>query len=492
MALKLTIQPPLFEEIATTADGRDITEPWMGPLLQPRDPLLRARGLNWGIYDAVLTDDQVKSCFQQRRLAVVSKDWVVEPGDDSPAAAKAAEELEQQLGRLDLDRITDRMLHGVFWGHGIGECIWKVDQNRVHLADVRVRKARRFRFDPERRLRLLTMAEQLGEVMPERKFWTFETGADNDDEPYGLGLAHWLYWPVYFKKGGVKAWLTFMDKFASPTVVGKHNPGAAPEERDRLLAAAKAAMSDSAVVIPEGMVLELMETARSMAGNFELLPEYMDKAISKVVLSQTMTTDDGSSKAQGEVHMDVAEWVVKSDADLVCGSFTAGPARWWTDWNYGPEVAAPRLRRLVEPEEDLGARAEKDQKIKALGFEPDEAYVKETYGPHWKKAKPVVAPRIGGRPGQPSGDDPVPEFAAAPPDAADILTERLRPAADQVVQGWVEKARAILDHAGSLEEARDELLRLAPDLEPAAFAGLMEEVLRVSAGAGVLEAERGA
>lgn len=240
------------------------------------------------------------------------------------------------------------------------------------------------------------MTRQLGEIMPERKFWTFETGADNDDEPYGLGLAHWLYWPVYFKKAGIKSWLAFMEKFAGPTVVAKHGPNADPAERQRALAAAKAAAMDAGIAIPEGMTLELLESSRAMGGDFDRLPEYMDAAIAKVVLSQTMTTDDGSSRAQGEVHMDVGLWVAKADADLVCGSFNRGPARWWTDWNFGADVAAPRLRRLVEPEEDLGQRAEKDQKVKALGFEPEESYVKETYGPHWKKARPAAPPRVGG------------------------------------------------------------------------------------------------
>ena len=85
------------------------------------------------------------------------------------------------------------------------------------------------------------------------KFWTFNTGSDNDDSPYGLGLGHQLYWPTFFKRNGLKFWLTFLGKFGGPTAIGKL-PGAMiddPIKRADVLAALKAIQSDSAVVIPE-------------------------------------------------------------------------------------------------------------------------------------------------------------------------------------------------------------------------------------------------
>jgi hypothetical protein len=60
--------------------------------------------------------------------------------------------------------------------------------------------------------------------MPERKFWTFSAGAATDDEPYGLGLGHFLYWPVFFKRNDIKFWLIFLEKFAAPN---RHRPASA-------------------------------------------------------------------------------------------------------------------------------------------------------------------------------------------------------------------------------------------------------------------------
>lgn len=33
------------------------------------------------------------------------------------------------------------------------------------------------------------------------------------------------FWPVAFKKGGMKFWLRFAEKFGSPWVIGKHPRG---------------------------------------------------------------------------------------------------------------------------------------------------------------------------------------------------------------------------------------------------------------------------
>jgi phage gp29-like protein len=145
-------------------------------------------------------------------------------------------------------------------------------------------------------------------------------------------------------------------------------------------------------LIPEDMTIELIEAARSGTADYTELYQRMDKAISKVVLSQTMTTDDGSSRSQAEVHKGVGDAVIKSDADMLCESFNRGPAQWLTAWNF-PDAKPPRVWRNTEPANDLDARAERDTKILTLGYEPTEQYIEETYGAGWKKsAAPALPP----------------------------------------------------------------------------------------------------
>jgi len=374
---------PVLREIARTAGGRDITRGFipMGALA-PQDRLLAAKGGDYQLYETVLSDDQVKAVVEQRRLAVVSRPWEVVPGGPAAVDKAAAEFMAEQLTHIGWDRVTDKMLYGVFYGYAVAELLWTVAGGRVVLDQVKVRKARRFRFDAEGRLRLLTVHASEGEALPERKFWHFATGADNDDEPYGLGLAHWLYWPVLFKRNGIKFWLVFLEKMGMPTVKGTYPPGASEAEKTKFLEALAAMQTDSALIVPQGMAVELLEAARSGTPDYVTLVDKMNAAISKVAVGQTMTTDDGASRAQGQVHLTVRQDLVKADADLVCESWNRGPGAWLTEWNF-PAARPPQVRRRLDATADLDAQAAREKTLHDMGFRPTLAHIQETYGGEW-------------------------------------------------------------------------------------------------------------
>lgn len=352
-------------------------------LVTPDDRVLEQKGGDLAIYADLLRDDQVRSTFQQRRLAVTSTEWEVDPGGEAPIDQEAADFLRAQLQAIDWDKATDLMLYGVFYGYAVAEIMWEAQEGRVGMAGIKVRKRDRFAFGASGRLYLRKEANKY-EEMPDRKFWTFSTGADNSDAPYGLGLAHSVFWPVFFKRNGTKFWLNFLEKYAAPTAIGRM-PGGQYRDikmREEVLETLQAIATDAVAVIPEGTSVEFLETATNGTTDYSTLNDRMDAAISKVILSQTMTTDNGSSRSQSETHKDVRDEVIKADADLVCESFNRSVARWLTELNF-PGAQPPRVFRKTEPEEDLSERSERDKRLVEMGLEPTDDYILETYGPGW-------------------------------------------------------------------------------------------------------------
>jgi len=383
--------PEAMGEIATTGNGRDITRPWVAELEQPLDRRLWG-AVDWGPYERVRKDDQVKSCMEQRIRAVVSCDWQVMSGDDNdPRAQQAADALSKQLTRVGWDRITEKMLWANFYGYAVAEIIWGYLDNLWSFDRIKVRHARRFRYDRNGKLRLLTATQPNGETLPDRKFWVLKSGGTDDDVTYGEGLADWLYWPVLFKRNGVRFWNIFLDKFSVPTVQATYPRGASDQEIGMALEAIRAIATDSGIVVPEGFVVTAIELAKTGA-DFGAVCQFMNAAITKIILSQTMTTDSGAAglgSNQANVHADVKLEVVKADADLVTDSFAEGPARWWTDYNFGPDVAAPLVRRVVEQEDDLKIEAEKDKTLSDIGWELTEEAFSDRYGEGYvRSAKP--------------------------------------------------------------------------------------------------------
>lgn len=497
--------PALFDEIAASRDGRDLTKGYIHPdMIQPSsDEVLLARGGDLRIYKEVLRDDQVKSCFEQRRLAVVSAEWDVEAGGSKRVDKQAADFIKAQLQAIGWDALTDKMLFGVFYGWAVAEALWARDGAQVVLDAIKVRDRRRFGFDGLGRLRLMTAMDFNGELVPPAKFWTFQTGADHDDEPYGLGLGHWLYWPTFFKKNGIRFWLIFLEKFGMPTAVGTYQAGTSKEEQRRLLAAVRAIQTDSGVVIPEGMAITLMEAARSGTADYTALYDRMNGAISKVTLGQTMTTDDGSSLSQAKVHMEVRQDLVKADADVICDSFNRSVVRWLVDWNY-PGAAYPKVWRDIEEPEDLKARSERDKNLFDMGFKPTLREVQDTYGGEWEEKQVEPAPNM--LDGQlPTGAATVkdslttqqPEFADGDtPDTPDLLAARLaREASPLVERGLVDPVRAALDKAladgKSLAEFGEELPGLFARMDARDLADLMGQAMMAADLAGRLELRDG-
>lgn len=378
------IKRPITAELAKPDNAQALGSIYAN-LLTIDDSVLSARGYDYRLYREVLRDDQCVSAFGQRRLAVTSKEWRVDAASESAADKAAAEFIREQLLALEWDRITDGMLYARWYGHAVGECMWGTDGRFVTLQDVRVRDRSRFLYDRDGGLWLATA--RTPERMPERKFWTVATGADNDDAPYGLGLAHYCYWPSFFKRSNIKFWLVFLEKFGQPTAKGTAPAGMLddPDYRDKALSALRAVATEAAILAPEGLTIELLEAARSGTSDYDTMRRAMDSALAKIIVGQTASSEGtpgrlGGDDLQGQVRDDI----VKADADLVCASFNRGPVRWLTEWNF-PGAKPPTVWRVTDPPEDLAKRAERDAKVFALGYEPTEAYIRDTYGDGWRK-----------------------------------------------------------------------------------------------------------
>lgn len=469
---------PVMHEVATTSDGRDVTRGYVSPLqlMQPTDSVLRTRGGDLRMYEELLRDDQVKTTWQQRQLAVISADWTVDPGGTSAQDIAAADFMREQLNNVLFDKVTSNMLYGVFYGYAVGECLYARDGRHVTLDAIKVRNRRRFRFDGAGRLRMQTAANLNGELMPDRKFWTFATGADHDDEPYGIGLGHWLYWPVFFKRNGMRLWLVFLDKFGQPTAKGTFPPSASEAEKQKLLSALMAVHSDSGVIVPEGMQIELIEAARSGTADYTELYDRMDQAIAKVVLGHTGSSESTAGRLGGEdMAGDVRDDITKADADVLCESFNQGPARWLTEWNY-PGARPPRVWRKMEKPEDLNRIAERDERVSRLGYRPTLSYIHETYGDGWDvDNRPPAVPGVPF--GFAEGQDTVIE-------RSDSMTDQLEREAIPAMDALMEPVRRLVQNASSLEEIRDGMFAMYSEMPTEQLATVMQQAIAAAELAG--------
>jgi phage gp29-like protein len=496
------IAPPEVNEIATV--GKDITYPAYAGVLRQQDDTLLTRGQAKGLklYDEIERDCTVYGNLQKRKLAIISRPWQVDPASDAPLDIQAADIVRAQLESqaLNFDNVCLNLLDCILKGFAVSEVIWDYDGTQIVVTEIKPRNQRRFGFGDDYQLRLKTLANLIpGEELPERKFIVHSFGS-KDGTPYGLGLGTRLFWPAFFKRQGITFWMTFADKFASPTPIGEYPNGTSKPEQDNLLAALDALSQSAGVVIPQGMIVRLLEAARSGEAGYETLCHYMDEQITFATLGEAGITKGGGGQAasaaitRNEVRLEL----VQADADLLSATLNRTLVKWITEYNV-PGAMPPRVWRKVEEQKDLGAVAARDLTICEMGFKPTLAYIIETYGGEWEVAAPPVSTTSAAKaPTGAPGD--AANFKEAPSptgggrgvgDAPAALADQL---AAQSAAAWsavLAHITDLVDHAESMEALQTDLVNAYGGLPLADLRKVMAQGFQMATLAGMADVATG-
>lgn len=341
----------------------DITIPFFTGVLQHADDTLIQQGGGKGlkIYDEIERDTHAAAMLAKRKKTLVARVWEIQQGGERPIDKEAAELVEEMLKGLPFDKICEDLLDATLKGFATSEIIWTRDGNRIKPERVHQDDQRRFVFDRDWKIRLLTWNDMTeGMALPARKFIVHRFGVKGNN-PYGLGIGSRLFWPVLFKREGVTFWLHFLEKFAGPTVVGKTPYGTLTEEQTKLMNTLLKARTASAITVPIGTDIEFLEASRSGSVSYQEFLEYWDRQISITTTGETLTTqvsDKGGARALGDVHQEMLDLLVDSDGDLLSETLRDQLIRWIVEYNI-PGAALPYVWRVRPKNEKAEAESRK-------------------------------------------------------------------------------------------------------------------------------------
>ncbi len=478
------------DEIATVA--KDILYPAFGGILRIQDDTLlsRAGGKGVRLYDEIERDCHVYSVLQKRKMAVIARPWTVQAASSSRIDKKAADLVREQLNNLatpqldtmnamavvpsNFDLACLNLLDAILKGFAVGEIMWETDGSQIVASDIKPKNQFRFSFDENYQLRLRTPENLLhGIQLPGGKFIVHSFGA-KDGNPMGLGLGSKLFWPAFFKKNGLVFWLTFLERFASPLIMGKYPAGADDKTQADVLAAVTSIAQDAGVAIPENTTLSFLESSRSGTVTHEQFAKFMDDQISECVLGETMTTSSRgggglNAGAHAQVQNKTRLELDKADADLLSSTLNATLISWISRYNY-PEATPPKVWRLVEEVKDLAAQATRDKTLFDMGFRPTINYITDTYGGEWVDMK-VQPPTSGTAP------TPIPSAPATPDATAAFAEDAQQRLAGNLTQAASDPWKQVIDHVESLVKKSKSLEELKIAIE-GAYSGLPLDDMR--------------
>jgi phage gp29-like protein len=426
-------------------------------------------------------DLHYRAVLQTRKLAVAGLPWYVQPADESRAAKKAANLVRQVLEAIDLPDLLVQMLDAISKGYAVAEIVWATDGPTWVPSAILPREAHWFRFDSEtgRELRLDDGTPD-GQELPPYKFLC-HTPKVMSGIPLMGGLARSALWAWVFKSYALRDWAAFAELYGQPIRLGKYGPAATREDIAVLKRAVFELGSDAGAVIPESMALEIVESgAKSASADlYQRLIEYLDRQVSKAVLGQTLTTDQGASGslAQAKVHDEVRADLMRADARALAATLKRDLIAPLIALNL-PDAPLPHITLMVEEPEDMVALADQIAKLVPLGVPIPQAWVRERWGiPDAAPDEPVLgAPAIPPAPPDTTGQaEQVAHAAAAATDPTpiDLQTDRMEQEAAPAWGQIMDTIKRIVAEAQSLEQLRDALLAAYGDLPTEQLAEIM-------------------
>jgi len=366
-------------EIKQLARGINDIATWRNALRAAENPKKPNRLLLYTLYAEMMLDGHLKAVYKKRRNAIIkTKIEFVKPGEKT-----TNEDVLKIIERSWFIEMLKIMIDTTAWGHSLIEFL--PDPMDPSLGPGKAVLIPRRHVVPE----LGYIAKKQGDASgipfrePPTSNYVIEVGEVND---FGYLLEAAQY--VIYKRGGFGDWAQFAEIFGMPFRKGKYNPND-PKSREILIESLDAAGSAAYAVYPEGTDVEFVNnTSNNSSSNvYSGLIEMCNRELSKIVLGNTMTTEDGSSESQANVHANVEEELNQAD-------------RQWIEFLLNDYVK-PMLvntfglsifsdgRFKFDDAEDLDTQLDRELKI-AQHFEIDPTYFKDKYN------LPILGAKTGG------------------------------------------------------------------------------------------------
>lgn len=432
------------------------------------------------------------SVLGTRKLAISGLAIRVEAASDDAEDVRRADQLKEivdspEFGELQAD-LTDAMGKG----YAVSEIMWDRSGKTWSPDRFEPRDQRFFQFDREtgRELRLLDEADMLNGIALAPYKFIIHLPRIRSGLPIRGGLARLAAVGYMCKAWTWKDWMGFADIFGMPMRVGRYGPGASKDDIATLMSAVANLGSDAAAVIPDSMRIDFTQAANvTGAGDFfKGLAEWWDKQVSKAVVGQTMSTDDGSSQAQATIHNEVRLDLLQADAKAESNTLNRYFVRPWCDLNFAPGRPYPRLIIDVPEPENTKLLIEALEKLVPLGLKVEQSVIRDklnipapAQGAELLGVPPPVATPVLA---QATNNEQKQVKPVMMPDIVDNQVRTLERTAGGHIDDMVEQIKELLDSVSSLEEFRDRLIETYPAMTTSQLADAIADGLTAASLAG--------
>lgn len=318
-----------------------------------------------------------------RKLAVSGLERIVKSPTDEKLDLEITDAVRTLItSSMVQDSVSD-LLDGLGKGYSAVEIIWRQDAKRWTPERLKWRDPRFFRFDEAgEELRLRDEAEPDDGLPLQPYKWIVHRPRLKSGTTIRGGLARLAAASYACKSFSLRDWMAFAEVFGMPLRVGRYGANADPAQIRKLISAVANLGHDAAAVIPDSMKIEFVKSDAGSGGPqlYEGLAEWLDRQVSKAVLGQTMTSDDGSSQAQATIHNEVRRDLNRADANQLSATIDRDLIRPFVELNWGARPEYPSVQFSFDESEDLQAFSDAIVPLIDRGLRVEASVIRDKFG----------------------------------------------------------------------------------------------------------------
>lgn len=456
-------------------------------------------------------DGHVAAEMGKRRRAITLLDWdIVPPPSPYASEKRAAKRLKELVLEIpDLDGMLYDLTDAVGKGFVCLEIDWHMVDGVWLPKSITHRPQSWFRlyrgYREEIRLR---QGSSDGEPL-QPAGWIVHTHKAKSGWLARAALFRVLAWPYLFKIYSVADLAEFLEIYGLPLRVGKYPRGASEKEKLTLLRALSGLGHKAAGIIPDGMMIDFEAATTGDPDAYQLMIEWCERTQSKAILGGTLTSQaDGktSTNALGNVHNEVRKDLRDSDVKQIAATLSRDLVGVIAALNSllpnGPR-RAPRWQFAIEEPEDLKTYSTALPALVGMGMRIPRQWAQEKLGipePEADEDDLLIARAAP----VPAADEPPAAGATAraalaaqhvaeptrQPDPPERQAGNLDAALAPHTDAWIDAIRKLVEHSDTLEQVRDGLLQLMPDIGLDDYTKAMQQALAAASLAGRYEVLR--
>ncbi len=302
----------LFPPTAKSAyKSSDFTESFDFPF-NP-DPL--AQGNNYRIYDEMRDDDQVKAAISTKKDILLSPGWTIKC-EDEEIADTIIENLKFKTESSFEESLRD-ILSAFEYGFSISEVIYRKpkDTGLFEIKDIKTRPPHTFQFDLDNLGNVTTIRQR--QLDQDKKFHpnyflhhVYEADWGN---PYGRSDLRSAHQSWKMKKFFLRMWAIHIERFASPTIVGRAAEGTGTEERKQVFNMLKTLQNSTIFMVPKGVEVEFLQDNRDGSAAYSNAINVLNTMIARAVLVPDLLGISGSQTSEGSLALGKTQFRLFTD-----------------------------------------------------------------------------------------------------------------------------------------------------------------------------------